>query len=263
MDPEIYYMNSGDRRYGTAPVHLTQRHYWEFQAVLSGRIAPVTATGAHPLASRRLWIFENRHHHGWTGDGERAAEILVYHLPAPDSVLQRLVKGNGGMLSVPLTRADMNWLRRGHRQLAGDWTRPTELTHLKITRLLAGLTLLALERSGYQARPMARNLDAERVERALYWYRQNLYQHPGVSEVAGAVGMSEVHLRRLFNAVRKESPKQAFQRIRMEQIRAALRDPNLTVEGAAAAFGFADASSLTRAYRQHFGQTPRIKASGG
>ena len=169
---------------------------------------------------------------------------------------------HGGMLAVSLTRADLLRLGGLHAELAPEWTRPTELTHLKTAGLLNSLTLLALQRSGYQPRPRTRNLDESRVEQALYWYRQNLNQQPSVGMVSSAVGVSEVHLRRLFHAVRGESPKAAFQRMRMEAVRQSLDNPQLTVDEAAGQHGFADASSLTRAYRKEFGVTPRASTRG-
>jgi transcriptional regulator GlxA family with amidase domain len=95
------------------------------------------------------------------------------------------------------------------------------------------------------------------VEKAVYWYRQNLGQHPGVPDVARAVGVSEVHLRRIFRKIMNLSPKTAFQEIRMEQARELLEDRRLTVEAVAAEFGFSDASSFTRAFRRQFGHAPR------
>ncbi|MGC9451789.1 MAG: helix-turn-helix domain-containing protein [Oceanipulchritudo sp.] len=260
MEAGLYYLNGGERRYGRHPVALHTRKYWEFQTVLSGRIAPVLGDGPLEPMARSLWIFASGHLHGWTGEDEEKAEILVYHLSEPDTVLQRLVSTAGGFLTVPLTETDIVWLRQRHGELTAEWARPTEVSHLKVTRLLTGLTLLALERTGYQPRLRTRDLYAERVERALYWYRQNLQEHPSVREVAEAVGVSEVHLRRLFRTARGESPKAAFQRIRMEQVRDALRDRQWTVEAVASRYGYADASSLSRAYRGHFGSTPRDAA---
>lgn len=257
MGPELYYLNSGERHYGKFPVSVQRRKYWEFQAVLAGRIAPLTEDGPGQLLSSSLWIFEPGQPHGWTGPVESQAEIIVFHLPAPDPILQQLVQAAGGMLAVALTIADRRWLKDQRDQLQAEWVRPTDIAHLKVGRLLNGLTLLVLARAGYQPRPSPADLDAERVTRALYWYRQNLYQHPGVGEVARAVGISEVHLRRLFHRTGAGSPKASFQRIRMEQAREAMQDPRLTVEAVATQFGFADASSFTRAYRQQFGHAPR------
>ena len=263
MGAELHYLNSGTRSYATAPVGLNARLYWEFQAVIAGRIAPVMERETGRLYPRRLWIAEAGHRHGWTGVPGETAEILVYHLSPPEGVLQDLVRANGGLISVSLTETDMEHLQKRHEEIVREWVRPTDRTPLKVTQLLTELSLLVLERSGYVPRVPACDRDTERVNRAEYWYRQNLHQHPGVSEVARAVGISEVHLRRLFKKVRGQSPKAVFQRIRLESLRESLRNPDETVEALAARYGFADASSLTRAYRRHFHATPRGRGGRG
>lgn len=257
MDHELYYVNSGSRLYGAHPVIPYGRPYWECQAVLSGRIGPLLEDGRAEIKGSRLWIFEAGHCHGWTGEDDRPAEIIVFHVSPPDKVIREVVRKRSGVLDVNLTKPDIAWLRRHHAILREEWTRMTEITHLKIARFINGLSLLALERIGYRARPRMRNPEAERVDRALYWFRQNVTQHPSVGDVASAVGVSEVHLRRLFRKERQQSPLAAFQSVRMEAVREALRDRQVTVEAAAAHYGYADASSLTRAYRRHFGQPPR------
>jgi transcriptional regulator GlxA family with amidase domain len=112
----------------------------------------------------------------------------------------------------------------------------------------------------FNPQPLRHNAEADRIERALYWFRQNLHVHPGVAQVAAAIGVSEVHLRRLFHKVLQTSPKNALQAIRMERAQEILADTATTVDAAAHMLGFADASSLARAYRQHFGQSPRGKS---
>lgn len=257
MNPGIYYFGSGTRDYGRHPVRVYPRPYWEFQAVIGGRIGPVYDGGSGELRESSLWVFEPGYRHGWTGGEGEQADVIVFHLPPPESLLRQGVAASGGKLRVDLAKADIAWLLDQRDGLSGDWVRPTEMTPLRVAHLLSGLSLMVLERSGYQPSTLAGGLEQERVEKALYWYRQNLGQHPAVPEVARAVGVSAVHLRRLFQKERRQSPKAAFQAIRLEQARELLTDPALTVEAVAAEFGFSDASSFTRAYRRQYGHPPR------
>jgi AraC-like DNA-binding protein len=236
---------------------VNRRPFWEFQAVTRGRIAPTLAGGSAAVRERSLWVFEAGYPHGWTSAPDEVAEILVFHLPAPAEVLQRAVSRRGGWLRVGLKEADLEWLEAEREEFQADWIRPTELTPLKVTRLMVGLSLMCLDRLGWEPRPVGRGLDAERVEKALYWYRQNLGRNPGVEEVARAVGVSAVHLRRIFRKERSRGPKAAFQAIRMEEARNLLGEPGSTVEAVAGRLQFSDASSFTRAYRAHFGKAPR------
>lgn len=257
MEPKLFYLNDGERRYGDSAVAPYGRPHWEFQAVIRGEIAPLTTDGSRPSRARTLWVFENGHPHGWTARAGSAAEIIVFHLSAPEPVLRGLVSAEGGHMAVSLGNRDIEWLKLQRDSLRTDWARPTEMTSLKIAHLLTGLSLLVLERSGYQPAPDRANLDSERVARALYWYDQQVKENPGIDRVASAVGVSPVHLRRLFRKVRGESPKRAFQAIRLEHARSELRDPRVTVEAVAERYGFADASSFSRAYRRAYGQAPR------
>jgi AraC-like DNA-binding protein len=253
----LYYFGRGERRYAEQPVRVYPRPYWEFQAVIRGRIGPVYDGGPGAYRERSLWIFEPECRHGWTGPEGEVSEVIVFHLPPPDSLLQREVRRAGGNLLVSLSEADIRWLAGQRDCIQEDWLRPNEQTALRVGHLLSGLSLMVLERSGFRPVPLAEGLDRERVEKALYWYRQNLGQHPGVPDVARAVGVSSVHLRRIFRKIMNRSPKTAFQEIRMEQARELLEDRRLTVEAVAAEFGFSDASSFTRAYRRQFGHAPR------
>lgn len=257
MESQLYYFGHGERRYDEQPVRVYPRPYWEFQAVIGGRIAPVYAGGPGAFRKRSLWAFEPECRHGWTGLEGEVSEVVVFHLPPPDALLQREVRQAGGALRVSLTDADIRWLAGQRDCLQEDWLRPNEQTALRVGHLLSGLSLLILERSGFRPVPLSGGLDRERVEKALYWYRQNIGRNPGVPEVARAVGVSAVHLRRLFRKINYLSPKTAFQEIRLEHARELLADPRTTVEAVAAEFGFSDASSFTRAYRRQFGHPPR------
>ena len=257
MDNRLYYFGSGTRRYDRYPVRVYSRPYWEFQAVVGGRIAPSFDGGPGTFRESTLWVFEPDCRHGWTGPEGEAAEIIVFHLPVPDSLLRSAVSRAGGAMRIQLTREDVFWLMHQRDRLKRDWMRPNEQTGLRVEHLLSGLALMILERSGHRPIPVSRDLDRERVEKALYWYQQNLGQHPGVPEVARAVGVSAVHLRRLFRKELRLSPKAAMQEIRLQQSQELLADPRMTVEAVAAEFGFSDASSFTRAYRRYTGHPPR------
>jgi AraC-like DNA-binding protein len=257
MELKLYYLNAGERRYDTHRIEPYAREHWEFQAVLRGRIGAVLEDGRVDWGERALWAFAPGCGHGWTGAPGRVAEVMVFHLSDPDHLLAGEVERRGGMLRIGLAAAGRAWIKAQGEQLRGDYANPDACSFLKVSHLLTGLSLLLLRGSGYQPRMDVEQLGRERVDRALYWYRQNLERNPAVERVAAAVGVSAVHLRRLFSKVAGQSPKRAFQAIRMAHARAVLRDRRLTVEAVAARLNFADASSFARAYRAHFGEPPR------
>jgi len=260
--PRLYYFNHGRRAYGEAPVRSHARPEWEFQAVIAGQIAASGEGLAEEPRSRTLWVFEKGLAHGWTAPPGTTAEIIVFHLPPPDPVLRRVVRIRGGHLAVSIGQREIAWLGGQRESLRRDWVRPTETTTLKVAHLMSGLSLMVLERAGHEPAPESRSLDRERVDKATYWYRQNLGGNPAVEEVAAAVGVSAVHLRRIFRRELGQGPKQVFQGIRLEEAREALADPRRTVETVAADVRFSDASSFTRAYRDYFGHPPRRGDAG-
>ena len=257
QDPRLYYFNYGSRAYGEAPVRSHARSEWEFQAVLAGRIAASGPGTEEEPRSRTLWIFEKGIVHGWTAQPGTTAEIIVFHLPPPDPVLRWAIRLRGGHLAVPIGEREIAWLVGQRESLKRDWVRPTETTALKVAHLMSGLSLMALECAGYEPAADSRSLDRERVDKATYWYRQNFGDNPSVEEVAAAVGISAVHLRRVFRRELGRGPKQIFQGIRLEEARVALADPYRTVEAVAAEVSFSDASSFSRAFRDYFGHPPR------
>lgn len=256
MRAGLHYLARGQRRYDRTPVRIYARPYWEFQAVLRGRIGLRTEAGAgHAGAS--LWILPAGFPHGWTSDRAEPAEVVVFHLDPPDRVLSDLVERHGGNLRIPLGRREVEWLRGQTESLLPDWKRETESTATKVLHLVTGISLMVQEKLAYRPCASRRDLDRDRVEKALYWYRQGIGQNPTIEEAARAVGVSPVHLRRLFQKVRGESPKRAFQTLRLEQARLLLADPQRTVEAVAEELDFSDASSLTRAYKAFYGVPPR------
>ena len=94
------------------------------------------------------------------------------------------------------------------------------------------------------------------MEQALLRYASDLAESPTLADVAAVVNVSPAHLRRLFQAVRGESPKEAFNRIRMQKVEELLVHSDLTVERIAEDAGFSSASSLTYAVCRHFGNPP-------
>jgi len=260
MDGTLHYLAHGERRYDLFPVRKYGRPYWEYQAVLGGQIGLVTEAGVS-FAGHSLWICEAGFPHGWTAGEAKPAEVLVFHLSPPDEVLCALVRRSGGKLRIPLGPADEAWLFGQKENLDEDWKRETESTPVKVLHLLTGISLMVQRITAYRPSPGKRDPDRDRVEKALYWYRQNLGHNPSIAEAARTVGVSAVHLRRLFRKVRGESPKRTFQRVRLEQAQRMLADPVLTVEAVAEVLDYADASALTRAYKALYGVPPRRPSS--
>jgi len=77
------------------------------------------------------------------------------------------------------------------------------------------------------------------------------------TSMARLAGVSPRHLDRLFTDHFGESFRDAYRRIRLEHARKLLEQSPLSISEVAYATGFSSASHLSRAFRQHFGITPK------
>ncbi|MEO6567248.1 MAG: helix-turn-helix transcriptional regulator, partial [Opitutaceae bacterium] len=86
---------------------------------------------------------------------------------------------------------------------------------------------------------------------------EHLARSPSVKEVADAIHVSPSHLRRLFRQVRNASPKNLFQRSRLEKAKELMSRTALTLDEVAAHCGYASASHLCRDHKavHHFSPT--------
>jgi AraC family transcriptional regulator len=122
---------------------------------------------------------------------------------------------------------------------------------------LIDLALLALSDHVTSQTPVSDESAILKVERAIAWFTENLGRKPSAREVADAVHISHSHLRRLFWEVRKASPKQVFQSIRLEKANELMSRSACTLDEVAASCGFSNASHLCREYKSahHFSPT--------
>ena len=96
-----------------------------------------------------------------------------------------------------------------------------------------------------------------KTEEALNWYDRHMAEAPSVDEIAHAVLISPVHLRRLFHRAHGQSPHMLLNRRRMQRVEALLQDKSIRLAALAAQVGFSSVSALSRATKTHFGLSPR------
>lgn len=222
-------------------------------ACLTGSMAPVLRKTQEPLQERTLWVFPKEHPHGWTAN--RKLERIVFQYTVVPSELERMLPSRG-YYRIALSDVDCDRIRLLAKMAVEINARPTELVSLQSHAILNEVSLMALRE--VKPRPLSADKIAHnKTERALAWYRENMSEHPGFREIADAVNVSPVHLRRLFHRALNESPKSAFNRLRMEMAEELLHSQQLELEEIAARVGFSSASALSRAMKAHFGVPPR------
>lgn len=250
----LCYLGTGRRRYDLAPIEPYGRPYWEFQAVVAGRIARLGAGGPDLLRRRHLWLSAPGDFHGWIGERGKPAEVVVFHFQSIPEPLSRLVP-TGGRLEMPLRPGQDRRLRAQAAQLREDWRRPRPDMLLRHEAVLLDLSLMVYESVAEQI-GTAGDRAHEQVRRALDWFAEHLEEGPGLEEAARAAGASVAHLRRLFHGVMRASPKQVFDQIRFQRAMHLMADPAVTLAAVSEACGFQSPSAFSRAFKLKFGVSP-------
>jgi len=256
----LNYHKSGYCDYSVQPVPVNSRAAWEFQCLMSGRIAPSLYRGeVQPrLQERTLWAFPRHHPHGWVAE-EPAERIVFHHTTVPAELEQQVP--DRGYYRVALTDDDCELIRKLAERAQEIMMRPTRLAILQAQVLAGELSLIAL-REISQPPLTADSMAREKTDQALVWYREHIAADPTFDEVAAAVHISPTHLRRLFHKSRGEGPHEAFNRVRMEMAEDLLRKTDLILDVLASQLGFSSASAFGRAVKAHFGMTPRALRRG-
>lgn len=262
----LRYLAYGPRRYGVRPVFPTRRERWELEGALSGRIAPVIPGGPRlPPQERRLWLLPPHHGHGWTGDGGEATVAVLSPVKVPLAIERAAVRAaaQGGLLHWDMRRDDAVWLAREIEALVPRYAHPDAVDLLRQERLVLEVCIRAL---GAQPPGLVEVPDDDpqrQIDAAMTWFAHHLGEGVGSLEMADALRISPAHLRRLFHRVLGASPREVFNRFRLQHADQMLISTSLPLDEIAAACGFASASTFCRAYLRSRGRSPgRTRASG-
>jgi AraC-like DNA-binding protein/DNA gyrase inhibitor GyrI len=98
----------------------------------------------------------------------------------------------------------------------------------------------------------------DRLNRVLDHIRNHLTENLSLEVLAGVAGFSPFHFHRIAQALTGETLAETVARLRLERAAALLRaDPDLPIARAAYDSGFASAAHFSRAFKKHFGLSPR------
>lgn len=255
----LRYLAYGRRRYGSRPVHLTQRVRWELEGALSGRIAPVIPGGPRLVPrERRLWLLPPHHGHGWTGDDGEATVAVLSPLKVPLAVERAAVRaaGQGKLLHWDMSRDDATWLAREIAALMPSYAHPDAVDLLRQERLVLSVCIRALEAQPPGLVEAPDDHPQRQIDAAMTWFAHHLGEGVGALEMAEALHISPAHLRRLFHRVLGASPRAVFNRFRLQHADQMLASTSLPLDEIAAACGFSSASTFCRAYQRSRGRSP-------
>lgn len=251
----LIYLANAPRDYGHRPVGVQSRKGWEFQAVISGSISMLHEAGPDILRSRHLWLSAPGHPHGWMGDKNKPARVIVFHFLFVPELIENLVR-EAGYLELPLSPKQSQRLAELADQAAPYWQHPSIGTTICFEHILLELSMLILAR--HKAEHISSPLEQaeQRVNAAIVWFTERIAQNPGLEQVAQAVGMSPSNLRRIFIEVLQAPPKQIFDQLRFQRAMQLMSDSNIKLETVGESCGFGSASSFSRAFKIKFGCSP-------
>ena len=249
----LAYIGHGTRTYGLKPILGRPRGFWELQWVLHGEARPdnldrsvTRGTGA------RLYISHPDSPHGWTDEGASRSEVFVLHFRSVPAELAAAVnQAKTHIIALDESELRQHRVRLDEIRLARAEEDPR--LALKLERILVEVALLVMDR---ETPGQAPGRAADRVEQALHWFEENIGENPSANDVARAVGVSPAHLRRLFSAAGRDSPKTECTRLRIAVARRCLRE-GWKLERIASYLGYSEASAFSRAFSAAAGESPR------
>jgi AraC-like DNA-binding protein len=204
-----------------------------------------------------LWISPPGSAHTWAGDGDRRAEVAVFHFGSVPSTLEAYVREQG-RIAVPLRPSEAARLAVLARELQPEFATPGPLSALVYQSALLELTLLAL-RKVTRDRLLPPADHAERtVENAIRWFTDHVRANPTVAEVARQVHVSPSTLRRLFQRALRQRPARVFGRIQLERSMRLMAETEMKLESVAAECGYTSTSDFCRAFKAFTKVTPTV-----
>ena len=108
----------------------------------------------------------------------------------------------------------------------------------------------------------AESRDRQLFREAVALLTRQLTDPPGLVELAHAVGTNERRLTHLFRQQVGMSTYEYLQQLRLERGRGLLRETDLQVQLISDQVGYRNAGDFSRAFRRHFGVTPRQYRQG-
>lgn len=253
----LRYLGTGERWYGDRPVPIFTRSVWEFQAVVSGAIGPILPLKPRVLRSHSLWLFPPGAAHGWSGHPGTKSEVAVFHFTSVPEPLAQLAQRHFP-LEIFLTKENLRRIHTLAAQARPYWESPQAGMMICFEQILMELSFLLYEKAKPKRPPTRKQPSIDRVNAILTWFGEKLPNNPNLKDAAQANHISSAHLRRLFQEVLQNSPKEIFDQLRFQRAHHLMANPDVKLSTVSEACGFQDPSSFSRAFKKKFGCSPAL-----
>ncbi len=252
----LRYFAYGVRDFGDAPDCSDFRLNWEFIVTFRHGVSPVFPHDPRPTEpAANFWVMPPKLRYNWNFPATKV-ERAVFHFAMVPEPLEDLVRWQGAFRR-QLAADELTEVRNIATTVDAAMARRDRLSPLRFQRALIELTLLALRHEVATAGESTLETQvADRVEYAVAWYREHLAEGPKLEQVAAALHLSVSHLRRLFHAYYRRSPKEVFDRVRLETAASLLATSTATLEAVAGRTGFHSVTDFCRVFKKRFGHPP-------
>lgn len=251
----LRYFAYSARDFGRSPDRSDFRLNWEFWIAFRGAVRPVFHDHSRSdLPATNFWVMAPNLRFHWETSPAKIERAVVHfaYVPAP---LEEITSERG-FFCRKLSAPELAEARGIAKAIAAAVARRDRLSPLHFQRALLDLTLLGLRHEPSQSWSTLETHVADRVERAVAWYKKHVHEAPKLGRVAAELHLSVSHLRRLFHAYYHKSPKLVFDRLRLELASSLLASSTSTLDDVAGRTGFKSTTDFCRVFKKHFGHPP-------
>lgn len=249
----VNYIKLGDIDFSVTPVTPKIRNCWEFFIILSGEVNFLIDSDVIKVSEQTLIVFQPLLLFGCSADTKVKRIVIDYHTVPIELSEEMKLKP---YLKTSLSDQECSRVNRLAIFAEKAQNDPTHLYSLQQQSVLFELSLLAMK--NIPMRVLNRTTKIKNiVDRALFLYEGSLNENPRIEDIALKLNISSGHLRQLFVKAGYKSPKEAFNYLRMRQVKHLLMKTDLILENIAERTGFTDASELCRFVKKRTGQPPK------
>ncbi|MCE0497174.1 MAG: AraC family transcriptional regulator [Methylacidiphilales bacterium] len=255
----LRHLVSSARRFGVRPMPPHPHKYWEFYAVINGKVAAFFPKADQTdFRDKSLWVFPPETSHGWISSDQKKARIIAFYFSFVPPPLDKIARCQVGYHMTKLSDNEIKRIVIFERELRSFYRQTSPFSSLLFHRCLLELSLIALKNVPVQKLSPVQMTPAMVVDAAIIWFTEHLNENPKLDQVARAARVSTSHLRRLFLLHKRNNPQSVFTRIRLEHAMQLMLSSDDKIDSIAHSCGFSSAVNFCRAFKVHVKCTPDV-----
>ena len=191
----------------------------------------------------------------WSEDGCEFV-YLIYKLELGFTADSTSCLGISGIVKGPLTSAACLEFARDYKVTASDPRRAGLYCYAVFLKFFASLLSAVREGECLFLKKRDTPTHSTDMHKAILYMSEHSTRGVTVKEVAAKFGIAEKHFITRFKAITGVSPKKYLTECRMRRAWELLREEKMSVGEVAAALGYSDQYSFSKAFKKHYGEPP-------